>query len=90
MTAPVNRRDSHRGAAQPGDRSGTQQYYLDTYRARRLGEAPPPPSGAHEWRTAREPRGYRRFRAVGAGRPARGRLRRALGRWLHPHTRSAC
>lgn len=64
MTAPVNRRDSHRAAAQPGDMSITQQHLLDSYRAQRLGETPPPPPGTHDWRTAREPRGYRRFRAV--------------------------
>ncbi|MCX5236375.1 hypothetical protein OG824_14330 [Streptomyces prunicolor] len=70
--------------------SVTQQYLLDTYRAQRLGEAPPPPPGTHDWQTARELRGYRQFRAVVAERPARGRLRRALGRWLHPRARSAC
>jgi hypothetical protein len=70
--------------------SSTQQYFLDTYRAQRLGEAPPPPPGAHDWRTARELRDYRQFRAVVAGRPVHGRLRRALGRLLHPHPRSAC
>ncbi|WP_043685357.1 hypothetical protein [Streptomyces xylophagus] len=68
----------------------TQQYFLDTYRAQRLGEVPPPPPGAHDWRTARELRGYRQFRAVVAERPVHGRLRRALGRLLHPHPRSAC
>jgi hypothetical protein len=69
----------------------TQQYLLDTYRAQRLGEAPPPPPGTHNWRTARELRGYRQFRAVVAERPAHGRLRRALGRLLHPQARrSAC
>ena len=69
----------------------TQQYFLDTYRAQRLGEAPPPPPGTHDWRTARELCGYWQFRAVVAERPAHGRrLRRALGRWLHPQARSAC
>jgi hypothetical protein len=68
----------------------TQQYFLDTYRAQRLGEAPPPAPGTHDWRTARELRDHRQFRAVVAERPAHGRLRRALGRLLHPHPRSAC
>ena len=69
----------------------TQQYFLDTYRAQRLGETPPPPPGTHDWRTARELRGYWQFRAVVAERPAQGRLRRALGRLVHPHPRrSAC
>ncbi|MFJ9379471.1 hypothetical protein [Streptomyces sp. NPDC101455] len=66
----------------------TQQYFLDTHRAQRLGETPPPPPGTHDWRTAREPCGYWQFRAVVAGRPAQGRLRRALGRWLRPRARS--
>ena len=68
----------------------TQQYFLDTYRAQRLGETPPPPPGTHDWRTARELRGYWQFRVVVAERPAHGRLRRALGRLLHPRARSAC
>jgi hypothetical protein len=69
----------------------TQQYFLDTYRAQRLGEAPPPPPGTHDRRTARELRGHRQFRAVVAERPAHGRrLRRVLGRWLHLRARSAC
>ncbi|WP_416960935.1 hypothetical protein [Streptomyces sp. Agncl-13] len=70
--------------------SVTQQYLLDTYRAQRLGETPPPPPGTHDWRTARELRDYRQFRAVITEHPAHGRLRRALGRWLHPRARSAC
>jgi hypothetical protein len=90
LTAPVNRRDSRRAAAQSGDTSVSQQYILDTYRARRLGEVPPPPPGAHDGRTERELRDYRRFCAVVAGRPAHGRLRRALGRLPCPHPRSAC
>ncbi|WP_405991710.1 hypothetical protein [Streptomyces sp. NBC_00986] len=68
----------------------TQQYLLDTYRAQRLGETPQPPPGTHDLRTLRELRGYRQFRAVVAERPAHGRLRRALGRLLHPQARSAC
>ncbi|WP_262063098.1 hypothetical protein [Streptomyces sp. STR69] len=70
--------------------SVTQQYFLDTYRARRLGEVLPPPPGAHDWRTARELHGYWRFRAVVAERPARGRLRETLGRWLHRQARPTC
>lgn len=68
----------------------TQQYVLDTHRAQRLGETPPPPPGTHDWRTARELRTAWQFRAVVADRPAHGRLRRALGRLVHPHPRSAC
>ncbi|MFD8736382.1 hypothetical protein ACFV06_15925 [Streptomyces sp. NPDC059618] len=61
----------------------TQQYLLDSYRASQHGEAAPPAPGSHDWETARELRDHRRFRAVLAGRPARGRLRGALSRWLH-------
>jgi hypothetical protein len=60
----------------------TQQYHLDTYRARLLGEPSPPAPGIHDWQVVREVRDYRRFRAVLAGRPARGRLRAVLSRWL--------
>ncbi|MFK0025175.1 hypothetical protein [Streptomyces sp. NPDC090798] len=66
----------------------TQQYLLDTYRARRHGEPVPPAPGAHDWQVARELRDLRRFWAVVAGRPAQGRMRQALGRWLRgrrPH-----
>ncbi|MFF5477412.1 hypothetical protein ACFY5C_08735 [Streptomyces sp. NPDC012935] len=66
----------------------TQQYLLDTYRARRLGEPAPPAPGAHDWQVVREWRDHRDFRAVLAGRPARGRLRQALGRRLHARPRS--
>ncbi|WP_328830741.1 hypothetical protein OHT77_25230 [Streptomyces sp. NBC_00252] len=71
----------------------TQQHALDTYRARRLGETPPPPPGTHDRQTARELRGYWQFRAVVTGRPAGGRVRRALGRLGRlgrPRPRSAC
>ncbi|WP_369248252.1 hypothetical protein [Streptomyces sp. R41] len=61
----------------------TQQYLLDTYRAARHGEPAPPAPGSHDWQVARELRGYRQFRAVVAERPAHGRIREALGRWLH-------
>ncbi|MEU6365481.1 hypothetical protein ABZ876_06980 [Streptomyces sp. NPDC046931] len=60
----------------------TQQYLLDTYRARRLGEPAPPAPGAHDWQLVREMGGHREFRAALAGRPARGRLRTALSRRL--------
>ncbi|WP_328425078.1 hypothetical protein [Streptomyces sp. NBC_00443] len=66
----------------------TQQYLLDTYRARRLGEPAPPAPGSHDWQVVREWRDHREFRAVLAGRPAHGRLRRALGRWLQSRPRS--
>ncbi|UXX93916.1 hypothetical protein N7U49_21110 [Streptomyces sp. AD2-2] len=68
----------------------TQQHALDSYRAQRLGETPPPPPGTHDWQTVRELRGCRQFRAVVTGRPARGRVRRALGRLVRPRPRSAC
>ncbi|MDQ1037896.1 hypothetical protein QFZ75_004312 [Streptomyces sp. V3I8] len=58
----------------------TQQYLLDTYRARRHGDPTPPAPGAHDWQAVRELRDQRRFRAVLAGRLARGRTRAAWGR----------
>jgi len=61
----------------------TQQYLLDTYRARQHGEPAPPAPGSHDWQAVRELRDHRRFRAVLAGRPAHGRIREALRRWLH-------
>jgi hypothetical protein len=66
----------------------TQQYLLDTYRAQRLGELSPPAPGAHDWQVVRETREYQRFRAVVAERPARGRIRQTLGRWLPMRPRS--
>jgi hypothetical protein len=68
----------------------TQQYLLDTYRAQRLGEPLPPAPGTHERQAVRAWRDRRRFRAVLAGRPAHGRLRRALRRWSSPPSHSAC
>ncbi|MFI6009879.1 hypothetical protein ACIBAG_13810 [Streptomyces sp. NPDC051243] len=68
----------------------TQHHLLDTYRARQLDEPAPPAPGAHDWQVVREWRDHRQFRAVVAGRPARGRLRQALGRWLRPRPRSSC
>ncbi|MEU3413072.1 MULTISPECIES: hypothetical protein [unclassified Streptomyces] len=62
----------------------TQQYLLDTYRARLHGEPGPPAPGRHDLDALRELREHRRFDAVVAGRPARGRLRYALRRWLRP------
>ncbi|WP_151477681.1 hypothetical protein [Streptomyces albicerus] len=58
----------------------TQQYLLDTYRARQHGDPTPPAPGAHDWQAMRELCDYRRSRAVLAGRPARGRIRAALAR----------
>ncbi|TXS65379.1 hypothetical protein [Streptomyces sp. sk2.1] len=55
-----------------------QQHMFDSYRAARLGEAPPPEPGRHDWAVVRGIRDHRRFEAVIAGRPARGRLRAAL------------
>ncbi|MGP3772823.1 hypothetical protein ACTWJ8_18560 [Streptomyces sp. SDT5-1] len=60
----------------------TQQYALDAYRASRRGEPAPPAPGLHEMTVYRELRDYRRFKAVVAGRPARGRIRAALTRRL--------
>lgn len=50
----------------------TQQYLLDTYRARRHGEPAPPAPGTHDRQVVRQWREDRRFRAVLAGRPVRG------------------
>ena len=58
----------------------THQYLLDSYRARRLGEPGVPAPGAHDWQVVRELGDYWQFRAVLAGRPARGRLWSALSR----------
>lgn len=66
----------------------TQQYLLDTYRARQLGEPVPPAPGAHDREVVRALREHRRFRAVIAARPARGRIRQALGRWLSRRSRA--
>jgi hypothetical protein len=68
----------------------TQQYLLDTYRAQQHGEPAPPAPGAHDWQVVREWRDHRQFRAVLAERPAHGRIRQALGRWLRPRQRSTC
>ncbi|RZB17945.1 hypothetical protein StrepF001_19395 [Streptomyces sp. F001] len=66
----------------------TQQYLLDTYRAQQLGRSGPPAPGVHDWQVVREWRDRRQFRAVIAERPAHGRLRQALGRWLHLRRRA--
>ncbi|MCL7428249.1 hypothetical protein [Streptomyces sp. YS415] len=62
----------------------TQQYLLDTYRARQHGEPAPPAPGAHDRQTVRAWREERRFRAVLAGRPVSGPPWRSLGRRLWP------
>jgi hypothetical protein len=62
--------------------SVTQQYLLDSHRARVLGEPEPPAPGRYDVDLIRELRDYRRFTAVIAERPARGRVRCALRRWL--------
>ncbi|MET7291378.1 hypothetical protein ABZS79_04330 [Streptomyces griseoloalbus] len=67
----------------------TQQYLLDTHRARQHGEPPPPAPGLNDWQVVRELRDHGRLRAVLAGRPAHGRLRNALGRWLRGRSRTA-
>ncbi|MFI9611483.1 hypothetical protein ACIHCM_07295 [Streptomyces sp. NPDC052023] len=66
----------------------TQQHLLDAYRAQQLGTPAPPAPGAHDRQVVREWRDRREFRAVLAGRPARGRVRHALGRWLLPGRRA--
>ncbi|MFF3785612.1 hypothetical protein [Streptomyces sp. NPDC001933] len=55
-----------------------QQHMIDSYRAAQQGEVPPPLPGRHDWGVVREARDRRRFEAVIAGRPARGRRRAAL------------
>ncbi|WP_408648254.1 hypothetical protein [Streptomyces gossypiisoli] len=52
------------------------------------GAGAPPAPGTHDWQVVREWRDRREFRAVLAGRPAHGRLRQSLGRWLHPGRRA--
>ncbi|PSM37311.1 hypothetical protein C6Y14_42715 [Streptomyces dioscori] len=64
----------------------TQQYLLDTYRARQHGDPTPPAPGAHDWQVMRELPDHRRFRAVLAGRPARGRGR-VRAAWARLFTR---
>ncbi|MFV0134487.1 hypothetical protein ACLGIH_14805 [Streptomyces sp. HMX87] len=58
----------------------TQEYLLAVHRARLLGEPVPPAPGVHDRQVVRAWRQVRRFRAVLAGRPARGRLRSAPAR----------
>ncbi|WP_335938310.1 hypothetical protein [Streptomyces sp. PTD5-9] len=55
-----------------------QQQMYDSYRAARRGEPAPPTPGRHDWEVLRGVRDLRRFEAVLAGRPARGRRRAAL------------
>ncbi|ATL29492.1 hypothetical protein [Streptomyces formicae] len=62
--------------------SVTQQYLLDTYRAAQRHEPTPPAPGSHDWQAVREVRDYGRFRAVVAERPAHGRFRAALVRFV--------
>ncbi|PZT68916.1 hypothetical protein DN402_15735 [Streptomyces sp. SW4] len=72
----------------------TQEYLLAVHRARLLDEPVPPAPGTHDRQVVRGWRDRRRFRAVLAGCPARGRLRRALARLLTaptgPRRRSPC
>ncbi|MFD9906616.1 hypothetical protein [Streptomyces sp. NPDC059063] len=63
--------------------SVTQQYLLDTYRAAQRGEPAPPAPGVHDWQAVREVRDYGRFAAVVRERPAHGRVRAALHRFVH-------
>ncbi|MGY6024044.1 hypothetical protein [Streptomyces spinosirectus] len=66
----------------------TQQFLLDVHRARQLGEPAPPAPGANDWQVVRELRDHRQFGAAAAGRPARGRIRQARGRWPRLRRRS--
>ncbi|WP_313904466.1 hypothetical protein [Streptomyces sp. 15-116A] len=68
--------------------SPTEQYLLDVHCALQHGRPVPPAPGTHDLRVLRALCDHRRFRAVLAGRPARGRIRHALGRWLHPRRRN--
>ncbi|MFJ6544998.1 hypothetical protein ACIQMP_30660 [Streptomyces sp. NPDC091385] len=56
----------------------TQQHLFDTYRARTRAAAEPPAFGTGVLALLRTVRDRRRFRAVLAGRPARGRWRAVL------------
>ncbi|MEV1019711.1 hypothetical protein [Streptomyces sp. NPDC050264] len=58
----------------------SQQYALDAYRAAQRGEPVRSATSLHDWGAVRELRDFRRFEAVLAGRPARGRIRAALTR----------
>ncbi|WP_369171363.1 hypothetical protein AB5J49_27160 [Streptomyces sp. R28] len=66
----------------------THHHLLDTYRAQRLGEPAPPAPGINDWQVVREWRDHRQYRSVLAERPAHGRIRQALGRWLPLRSRS--
>ncbi|MEU0598424.1 hypothetical protein ABZ484_09245 [Streptomyces sp. NPDC006393] len=69
--------------------SVTQQYLLDTHRARQHGEPVPPAPGLHDRHVVRELHDHRRFRAVLAGRPVRRRPLRSLLRWARLRARSS-
>ncbi|MEU3571431.1 hypothetical protein AB0E96_23845 [Kitasatospora sp. NPDC036755] len=60
------------------------QHLFDSYRAAQHGEPAPPAPGTHDLAVLRAARDHRRFEAVLAGRPATGRLRFLLRRWLRP------
>lgn len=67
----------------------TQHHLLEVHRARQLRQPAPPAPGAHDWQVVREWRDHRQFSAaVAAGRPAEGRIRQALRRWLRVRRRS--
>ncbi|MEU5339271.1 hypothetical protein AB0H18_00195 [Streptomyces sp. NPDC020766] len=63
----------------------TQQYLLDTYRARQHGDPTPPAPGTNDWQAMRELADHRRFRAGLTRRQARGRIRAMLTRLLGQH-----
>ncbi|MEU2564133.1 hypothetical protein ABZ626_33115 [Streptomyces longispororuber] len=62
--------------------SATQQFLLDSYRAAQHGQAAPPAPGVHDWQVVREVRDYGRFQAVIRERPAHGRVRAGLARFV--------
>lgn len=63
-----------------------QQHMLDTYRAARHGESPPPLPGRYDVAVVRSLRDHHRFTRVLAGRPVhpvRSGLRTTVSRVLH-------
>ncbi|MFD8912905.1 hypothetical protein [Streptomyces sp. NPDC059575] len=66
----------------------TQQHLFDTYRARSHAAPEPPAPGSGYLALLRGARDRRRFRAVLAGRPARGRLRAASAGWWGRRSRT--
>ncbi|MFF0434680.1 hypothetical protein ACFYU9_20900 [Streptomyces sp. NPDC004327] len=63
------------------------QYLFDAYRSAQHETPAPPVPGSQDLAVLRAARDHRRFEAVLAGRPARGRLRLALRAALRRHPR---